>query len=734
MQQRVISMSIALAALGNAYNAYATEEAVQLNDIVVSASGYEQKVTEAPASISVITREQLQQKRFANLGQALEDVEGIDVRQGTGKTGGLNISIRGLPSDYTLVLIDGRRQNAAGSVTPNGFNETSNTFMPPLSAIERIEVIRGPMSTLYGSDAMGGVINIITRAVAKEWGTSLTLDKTLQEDRDYGDTSMVSLYSSGPIIEDVMGVSLRGNLHRRDGSELQFEDGSDVNRRGAAPVEGQNYTIGAKLAFTPNAHNEWAIDVERGRQVYENDDCQLGTLDGFGGNGVSGCTTTNNTARGYSDELRFERDQVALLHTGDFSFGKLTSSLMHNQTETLGRTLPGTLGADIGIAGSVGGSPRELVATNLIFDTKLVSQLTDQHRLSVGSQWWDAELEDGIAFDKFEQTSYAFFAEDEWRFREDMALTLGARYENHDAFGSQVSPRAYLVWNTTDYWTMKGGVSRGYKTPSLEDLHDGINGVTGQGTVLTIGSPDLEPEETTNTEIGVYFDNFADFNFNITAFHNKFEDKIADGTPLANCSSADNPNLPGCVNFGSIYTQDTFSQLVNVDEAVTRGIELAGRWAFLPEWSVVANYTFTDSEQKSGPNQGQSLTNTPKHMLNTALNWDATTALRLWLRAEYRSERERYLESYADLSSGDQAIYDAVGDLKAYTVFHLGGAYKLSEKTTFNAAVYNVFDKDFLDGRAYADGYAPYYIQSGRSVTGTVEQGRRLWLSVTTEF
>ena len=83
----------------------------------------------------------------------------MDIRQGTGKTGGLDISIRGLPSEYTLILIDGRRQNTAGNVTPNGFNETATSFMPPLSAIERIEVIRGPMSTLYGSSPRKWALN-----------------------------------------------------------------------------------------------------------------------------------------------------------------------------------------------------------------------------------------------------------------------------------------------------------------------------------------------------------------------------------------------------------------------------------------------------------------------------------------------------------------------------------------------------------------------------------------------
>ena len=137
----------------------------QLSTIVVSAAGFEQDIKNAPASISVVTAEDLKKKGITSIADALSEVPGVDVRNGQGKTGGLNIQMRGLNQSYTLVLIDGQRQNTSGSIGPNGFSEFSTSFMPPLASIERIEVIRGPMSTLYGSDAMGGIINIITKKV-----------------------------------------------------------------------------------------------------------------------------------------------------------------------------------------------------------------------------------------------------------------------------------------------------------------------------------------------------------------------------------------------------------------------------------------------------------------------------------------------------------------------------------------------------------------------------------------
>ena len=105
----------------------------------------------------------------------------------TDKNGMATISMRGLPSEYTLVLIDGRRQSNVGSIYPNNFGGGQFAFLPPLDSIDRIEVVRGPMSTLYGSDAMGGVVNIITRRVGDAWQGSLRQGFTFQQEDEFGD-------------------------------------------------------------------------------------------------------------------------------------------------------------------------------------------------------------------------------------------------------------------------------------------------------------------------------------------------------------------------------------------------------------------------------------------------------------------------------------------------------------------------------------------------------------------
>ena len=718
----------------------AATEAVDLDAVVVTAAGYEQKLVDAPASISVISQADLRQRRYSNLAQALADVEGIDINQGTGKTGGLNISIRGMPSAYTLVLIDGRRQNNSGDITPNGFGETSNSFMPPMSAIERIEVIRGPMSTLYGSDAMGGVVNIITRKVAQTWGASVGINHTLQEHGDYGHTRGMNVYANGPLARDLLGLAVRGSWFDRGPSELEFADGSNVSRRGAAATEGRNYNLGTRLAFTPHQDHELSLDLERGRQTYNNDDCQLGTLDGWSGNAVAGCTSPSVQAAGYAQELRFNRDQVVLAHRARLGQAVLDSSLTHKATETVGRTVPGRIGtAWTGFPGIVGGAPRTLESTDLVFDTRLVMPLAQAHTFSVGAQWLDAEVVDGLATEEFSKKSWSLFAEDEWRLRENLGLTFGGRYEDHEAFGGHFSPRAYLVWNASGNWTVKGGVSEGYRVPTVNQLHDGINGASGQGTIITIGSPDLKPETSTNAEIGVYFDNLAGFNANLTVFRTDYDDMISGGTPIPNCWSATRPGLPGCMDLGNGFTQDSFAQSINIDRAQSRGAELAARWQFHDSWSVSGNYTWTDTEQKSGVDAGAPVTNQARHIANAKLYWEPSERFNFFLRGEYYGDRDRFTNLFDNLSAANQAIVNGLGPLKAYHQFHLGGSYRASDHLTFNATVYNLLDKDFLEGSHYtthtgATAWGSHYAQIGAGTVGTIQEGRRLWLSVNVDF
>ncbi|EPF80374.1 TonB-dependent receptor domain-containing protein [Acinetobacter rudis] len=697
-------------------------ERVVLPTIVVTASGYEQKLKDAPASVTVITAQDLKDKRINSVADALVDVEGVDISPMAGKTGGLNIRIRGMDSEYTLVLVDGRRQNSTGDITPNGFGESNNSFIPPVSAIERIEVIRGPASTLYGSDAMGGVVNIITKKVSDVWTGSVTLDSTiLPNSSDFGNQRAIDAFVMGPLIPDLLGVQIRGRMTERDQSHVARIDDKDDQTElnmGNNPTKSDLDTVGVRFTLTPTKDHDISAEYEQTNQWYDNSKSQLGTLGADGG---------------YDESQEYNREKMILAHTWRNKFGILESSISNTQTETEGRLIPSRAQN-----GSKAITPRLLESEDTIFDTKFTTQHFSDHSIAVGGQWWDASIKDGLrAKQEVSFKQLGIFAEDTWAINDRLALTLGLRYDDHDTFGGFWTPRAYLVWNANDQWTFKGGYSEGYKAPRLERLTDGIYNVGGQGRTPLFGNPDLKPETSNNLEFGTYFSNNDNFDFNITAFYSQIEDKIMNGNILKTCDAS--LNKANCeemmADLGTPWVMqpgDTGDKAwvvrrpVNAEKAEIYGIETGANWTFHPDWKLGVNYTWTETEIKDSKLGNPPLNDTPKHIVNATLKWQADDNIQLWARGEYRSERARFLSSYDSLSNKEKATYDALGDYKAYGLLHIGSNFNVTDNWDIGVALYNVFDKNFTDYEKVGSSYYNRY--------SNTQEGRRVQLSTTFKF
>ncbi|WP_182074642.1 MULTISPECIES: ligand-gated channel protein [unclassified Serratia (in: enterobacteria)] len=624
--------------------------------MVVTASGFQQKIQDSAASISVIPRQQIEDKAYRDVTDALKDVPGVVV---TGGASSSDISIRGMSSKYTLILVDGKRVDTRGT-RPNSDNAgIEQGWLPPMEAIERIEVVRGPMSSLYGSDAMGGVINVITRKTSRtEWKGSLHGDATLQENRDSGDLFQTNAYASGPLIEGLLGVRVNGLLSRR--AEDKIVNGYNEQRMRSGT---------AVFTLTPDEKNEF--DFEIGRSLQDRNSTPGKSV------AAERCSRGKCKPSSRSEDL-YTRTNYSLTHNGYYDFGNSTSYVQREETNNPGR---------------------KMKMYNTIFNTQNQFEL-GAHMLNLGGQYRYEKLGDSgnqlsSAQDVNQLTrwSWALFAEDEWALTNDFSLTSGIRMDRDQNFGSHWSPRMYGVWHLTEQWTMKGGVSAGYRSPDLRQSSASWGQSTGGGVRkgIIVGNPDLQPEKSLSEEIGLMWDSLKGVNAGVTVFNTDFKNKI---TEVRRCE-----DTPDCTIGGTPY--DFISDRVNVDKANMRGVEATFGWQINKDWKWNANYTYTASEQKSGEFQGKALNQMPKHMINTVLDWQATQDLSLWSRVNFRSRTSDYLSRTSMETS-----------TPSYTFVDAGLSYQAAKNLQLTGGVYNILDKtvDYdhyrttLDGRRYTVG------------------------------
>ena len=774
----LLAATIALAFAGPAL-AETAPQAVDFDTVVVTASGFEQKITDAPASISVVTVEELRTRPYLTLIDAVRELEGVDVGETSDKTGQRTISMRGMGPDYTLVLIDGKRQNNHGDIYPNNFGGNQFNHIPPLDAIDRIEVIRGPASTLYGADALGGVINIITKPVTEYWTGSASISHNVQENSDFGADSTFDFAVSGPLVADVLGLNVRGSWYERNASTPEYEiihdpDGEPHERTlgfggGGKTVDSTSKSAGLTLAWQISDQQDLSLDYDISRQSYDNTPFvnNLGTLSYPLGTVDNVESLWRDAPRvGYIAEQAFDRDNWSLTHRGGWEWGNSFVSLAHVETSNHGRTLPFTVaerlqhidmycdGVDVCGTGPYAGMTaderqalmeetflprpgRNMESSQYTLDAKLDIPMEGwggYHHFVVGGQLIDGELDDGVfgmeggddgAGVVQDHRMWSLFAEDNWNPIDPLTITFGLRHDDHNVFGSQLSPRVYGIYEFSPAWTLKGGVSTGYKTPKTTDLYDGVTGFGGQGTSPFVGNPDLQPETSVNSEVALYWTSADNrHNFNATIFRNDFKDKIARGETNLSCEQTG--GVRPCANLGdyALLGYTTYAQRINIDEVRIQGAELAGRWGMADTLSLRANYTFTDSEQLSGPQQGLPLTNTARHMANATLNWDATDYLSLQLTAEARSKR------YRDVIDGVRHDYED------YTVFHLGAQYRFNEYVTINARINNLLDEDFTTFQTVwiqdpdSGAWSPTYLDDYNNK----DKSRNLWLGLNVRF
>jgi outer membrane receptor for ferrienterochelin and colicins len=658
-----------------------------LNTVVVTASGREQQIKEAPASISVITREELDKRPYTSVREVLADLEGVAVVGGSNNE--TDITIRGLPGEYTLILVDGKRQSTRETMN-RGTGGVQSSLVPPLAAIERIEVVRGPMSSLYGADAMGGVVNIITRKVPRQWGGSVEVGGVWQSDSRLGDTSLAEFWIGGPIKDDVVGLTLQGKTRNRREDSVYYPLNATAGTYGQKEEE-----LSAKLTVKPTANQDLSFELGTGS-------LELSSTPGKTAPATVAATTVLRTEH--------ERRNWAITHNGRWDFGTSTVALYQEVGEQT-QWRP------------AGQSPVVPELTNTVLDGLLNLPL-GRNLLKIGGQYSRNELT-GIAaqdaapggyganVNTVSLSGYALFAENEFFATDRFTLTTGLRLDDDERYGKNWTPRVYGVYQVDPRWTLRGGVAKGFKAPTIRQSTEGYCMTTGgaggavPGTLC--GDDDLKAETSTSGEIGLRFDE-AGKSFSVTLFNNQFKNKVASyDTGVADARS------PG----RNIYVYD------NIDRVTLRGIELGAQAPLNKQWKVSGHYTFTDSRRKGGGEpafdgsslEGRPLDKTPEHMLNAQLDWQPSAQLNLYGRAIYTGKQ--YWAAFRNAALG-------VRERPATTTFDLGGSYAINRTFTLKFAVLNLTDKVVeTDARGRTGGLDGNWM---------VDEGRRLAVSLNAQF
>jgi outer membrane receptor for ferrienterochelin and colicins len=619
-----------------------------VEEIVVTAGSYAQSLRTAPASISVISDVDLRERNVTDILQAVRETQGITMDPTGGSSNRSSVSVRGMGRDYSLMLVNGRRLSASDEVIQH--SDFRFDWLP-MELIDRVEIVRGPMSSLYGSEAFGGVINVITKPADERWFGNFRAQQGGQIGGSGGDEFNASAAAAGPVTENLSVTIGASHFSRTD---MPYPD--DTRSPALSLREGKrgsNLVVGS--TFQLNSQQSLSLDLSRAEE--ERGSYRLETVTGGGFI--------------YKNSGDISRNHVALGWKGDFQrfsarLGAYESEVTNTTSFNDARVPPSK-------------SPTQGQRSEVI-DGGLVFPLGDSHTLSTGFESMKQyHVHKSFLGGEAEAGTFSAYIQDEIVLADPLRLTVGLRSDEHDTFGSELSPRTYLVYLPSDNMTVKLGYGHGFKAPHLKYTTPGYE--SGRPGYDLIANPDLAPEVVDGYELGVDY-RLGAMQINLVAFINELEDLLV----------SEDLTLPVRVR-GQVVKNGT-SRRVNVDEARIKGTELSFSMPLGSQFDISLNHTWLDGENKS---TGQALTERPKHAANARLGWDGGRGWSAQLRANYVGEQ------FQLVGRGAAAVMQTLPD---YTYWNISAARELNSTMTLRAGVDNLTDLNLLEESAlftYAD-------------------------------
>ncbi|MFQ6038636.1 MAG: TonB-dependent receptor plug domain-containing protein [Candidatus Aminicenantales bacterium] len=547
------------------------------HEVVVTATRMETPVREIASSVTVITKQELEASRARTVIEALQDVLGLAVVQAGPAGGSASVFLRGANTEHTLVMIDGVEIN--DPITPSRSCDLGHIL---LEDVERIEILRGPQSPLYGSDAIGGVIHIITEKGGQK--TRFRTSVTGGSYRTWSGTAGVS-GSLGRSSFALAASSLQSRGFSAASPELEGNREPDGYR---------NLSLSARWGFRASKSIDFDLTLKSVNTTTE--------IDAFGGpfgddpNSVQDYDGLflKGQVRGLFLRNRWEQIWSLSLIRYDRHHDNPTDALHPYDSE---KSVYESLRWKIGWQNNL-----FLHASNTLSFGLEIQEESGESEYESQSQWGAFTS----IFPKKKAAIAGLYIQDQLRHAGWLFMTAGIRLDSHTASGKSITYRiAPAVLLPQTQTKLRATLGTGFKAPSLYQLY-------APGTMWgPIGNPDLEAEKTLSWDLG------ADQTF--------FDGNLLVGVTFFSS------------RFRNLIEYDPARGFVNIAKASSRGAEVLAEAYPSPDVSISASYTRTHTRDEA---TGEPLLRRPLHKLTTQALFRIAGKAHLTLSGIHVSARE----------------------------------------------------------------------------------------------
>lgn len=618
-----------------------------LEEVVVTGTGTEHYLKDAPVQTEVITRRALEQFQARSMEELLAGLSpSLTFHDGSM---GSHIQLNGLNNDYILILIDGKRMN--GDV---GGQNDLNLLNP--ANIERIEIVKGAASSLYGSDAIAGVINIITKKHHDK--TEFTSTSRVGA---YGDVrESASLGLTIGQVKSMTGV----NFHHTDGwrntdlqwNQQQLKPGSTmktVNRStNYTLTENLDWNVNDRLSLTASGsyYERWVVRPH-GPWSYLPNDFYYRNY-GFAAGGKYRLGKRNYLTA----DLSYDRYGYFY----DYKLQEVTDYFKDGDRITY---FPGQ-------------RIKQSVQRQVLGQAKGVFYIGDRHLLNTGFEYLYNHLESPHHIDGDRASVYtlAAYAQEEWTAADDVVLTAGARGTVHKETGFNLSPKIAVLYNKGDF-RLRASYALGYKSPTVKELYYNYTATLGGGSLTAYhGNKDLKAQTSQYASVGVEYAG-RKFQASVTAYANFLRNMIE----LAEI------NLTAEEKLDEIEKSKMY---LNLTQARIWGVDFTFNYQPVQTLTVSGGYSFSDPRAQY-PDQGAD------YMKYIPI--DATSQHNATLNASWHHTWSRYrlgLAVYGRYQSVRRYVED--NDADAFQTWRINTAHTLlgmkKWTLTLNVGVDNLFN------------------------------------------